>query len=97
MLRLNYFMNEGALRRDQATGTYRVDAEKMHKAIADLSALILTLQGDGDLEGVKALMEKEGSIKPEMQKDLDRLKTAKIPVDVVFEQGPGVLGLGAAR
>ncbi len=97
MLRLNYFMNEGALQRDEATGTYRVDAEKMHKAISDLSALILKLQGDGDLEGVKALMEKDGSIKPEMQKDLDRLKAAKIPVDVVFQQGLEVLGLGAAR
>lgn len=97
MLRLNFFMNEGALQRDEATGTYRVDAEKMHKAISDLSALILKLQGDGDLEGVKALMEKDGSIKPEMQKDLDRLKAAKIPVDVVFEQGLKVLGLGAAR
>ncbi|MEO5584149.1 MAG: Zn-dependent hydrolase [Flavobacteriales bacterium] len=97
MLRLNFFMNEGALQRDEATGTYRVDAEKMHKAISDLSALILKLQGDGDLEGVKALMEKDGSIKPEMQKDLDRLKAAKIPVDVVFQQGLEVLGLGAAR
>ena len=59
--------------------------------------MILKLQGDGDLEGVKALMEKDGSIKQEMKKDLDRLKAAKIPVDVVFQQGLEVLGLGAAR
>lgn len=97
MLRFNFFMNAGALQRDEATGTYRVDAAKMHQAIADLSAVILELQGDGDLAGVQALMEKEGSIKPELQKDLDRLKSAKIPVDVVFEQGLDVLGLGPAR
>lgn len=97
MLRLNYFMNAGALQRDEATGTYRVDLDKMHAAIAELSALILKLQGDGDLEGVRTLMEKEGSIKPQLQKDLDRLKTAKIPVDVVFEQGLEVLSPGAAR
>ncbi len=97
MLRFNYFMNAGALQRDEATGTYRVDPEKMHAAIAELSALILKLQGDGDLEGVRALMEKEGSIKPQLQKDLDRLKAAHIPVDVVFEQGLDVLGLGPAR
>jgi hypothetical protein len=93
MLRFNFFMQAGAITRDAATGTYRVDQEKMHKAIADLSALILKLQGDGDLDGVKAWMAKEGMIKPELQKDLDRLKTAKIPVDVVFEQGAEVLGL----
>lgn len=97
MLRLNYLMNAGALQREEATGTYRLDAGKMHDAIASLSALILKLQGDGDLEGVKALMGKEGSIRPQLQKDLDRLKAAKIPVDVVFQQGLEVLGLGAAR
>ncbi|HQV37866.1 MAG: Zn-dependent hydrolase [Flavobacteriales bacterium] len=97
MLRFNYFMNAGALQRDEAMGTYRVDAEKMHKAIADLSDLILKLQGDGDLKGVRTLMEKEGSIKPRLQNDLDRLKAAHIPVDVVFEQGLDVLGLGPAR
>lgn len=97
MLRFNYFMQAGALARDASTGTYRVDPEKMHKAIADLSGLILRLQGDGDLEGVKALMAKEGSIRPELQKDLDRLKGARIPVDVVFEQGSEQLGLNAPR
>ncbi|MBS1570137.1 MAG: Zn-dependent hydrolase [Bacteroidetes bacterium] len=97
MLRFNYFQDAGAIVRDAATGTYRVDAPKMHKAIADLAGLILKLQGDGDLEGVRALMAKQGSVKPELQKDLDRLKAAKIPVDVVFEQGTQVLGLNAAR
>lgn len=97
MLRFNFFMKAGALVRDAATGTYRIDREKMHQAIIDLSALILKLQGDGDLEGLRALMKEEGAIKPGLQKDLDRLKSAHIPVDVVFEQGLGVLGLGTAQ
>jgi hypothetical protein len=97
MLRFNFFMEEGAMVRDAATGTYRVDREKMHKAITDLSALILKLQGDGDLEALRTLMAKDGSIRPELQKDLDRLKAANIPVDVTFEQGLDVLGLPAAR
>jgi hypothetical protein len=97
MLRFNYFMEAGAMARDAATGTYRVDQEKMHQAIAGLSTVILKLQGDGDLESLRALMAKDGSIKPELQKDLDRLKEAKIPVDVTFVQGVDVLGLPAAR
>ncbi len=97
MLRFNFFMEEGAMVRDPATGTYSVDKDKMHKAITDLSALILKLQGDGDLVALRALMAKDGSIKPELQKDLDRLKAANIPVDVTFEQGLDVLGLPAAR
>ena len=97
MLRFNFFMKAGALERDAATGTYRINLEKMHRAIINLSAMILKMQGDGDLESLRAWMKEEGTIKPELQKDLDRLKTAHIPVDVVFEQGPAVLGLDTAR
>lgn len=94
MLRFNYFLKAGAFHRDPAKGIYRVDAEKMHQAIIDLSALILRLQGDGDLEGVQQLMAAMGNIGEELRSDLDRLSRADIPVDVVFEQGAKVLGLG---
>lgn len=97
MLRFNFFKEAGAFQRDAATGHYRVDAERMHQAIKDLSALILTLQGDGDLEGVQRLMAGQGNIGPELQADLDRLKKADIPVDVVFEQGLEALGLVRQR
>lgn len=97
MLRFNFFMDAGAFQRDAATGTYSVDAVKMRQAISDLSALILKLQGDGDLDGVQELMKEKGNMGAELQKDLDRLKKGKIPVDVVFEQGLKVLGLSAAR
>ena len=96
MLRFNFLQRAGAVVRDSATGAYRVNPEKMHTAIAELSALILKLQGDGDLEGVRALMADQGAIGAELQKDLGRLKAAHIPVDVVFEQGAAVLGLEQA-
>lgn len=97
MLRFNFFMEAGAFQRDAATGTYRVDAGKMQQAISDLSAVILKLQGDGDLAGVQELMKEKGSMSAELTQDLDRLKKGKIPVDVVFEQGLKVLGLNTAR
>lgn len=96
MVRFNFFQQAGAFQRDAVSGTYRVDADRMGKAVRDLSARILKLQGDGDLEGVQALMRDMGAIRPELQGDLDRLKKADIPVDVVFEQGLDVLGLPAA-
>ena len=81
----------GAFTRDGATGTYRVDFDKMRQAMNALSDRILRFQGDGDYEGVKAFMAKYGAIGPELQRDLDRLATRGIPVDVVWEQGEGVL------
>ncbi|HEX2203794.1 MAG TPA: hypothetical protein VHG91_10875 [Longimicrobium sp.] len=91
--RFNYFKERGAFTRDPASGTYRVDRQKMEAAMNALSEQILRFQGDGDYEGVKAFMERYGNVDPGLQADLDRLGGAGIPVDVVFEQGPEVLGL----
>ncbi len=93
MLRFNYFREQGAFSRDEASGTYRADFEKMQEAVNSLSALILKLQGDGDYEGVQKLMESKGKIGPELQADLDRLTDNNIPVDIVFEQGVEIIGL----
>ena len=93
MLRFNYFAEQGAFVRDTASGTYRVVPERMAEAVRTLSALILTLQGDGDLDGVRSLMAEKGLVGPDLQTDLDRLAGEGIPVDVVFEQGVDVLGL----
>jgi hypothetical protein len=92
MLRFNYFNQQEAFTRDK-DGAYSVNMEKMKDAIAGLSAKILKLQGDGDKAGVLALMRKDGTVGEALQIDLDRLTTADIPVDVVFEQGLEVLGL----
>lgn len=91
MLRFNYFKDAGAFTRD-ADGRYRVNMEKMKQAMTSLSQKILKLQGDGDYAGVKALMAEQGNVGPQLQEDLDRLESAGIPVDVVFEQGMSVLG-----
>ncbi len=92
MLRFNYFNQQEAFTRDK-DGEYSVNMEKMKEAIAGLSSKILKLQGDGDKDGVLALMKKDGTVSAALQKDLDRLTTADIPVDVVFEQGLEALGL----
>ena len=91
MVRFNYFQEHGAFSRDEATGKYRVDFDAMREAVAGLSELILTLQGYGDYDGVAQLMDEKGIVPPELQADLDRLDSAGIPRDIVFEQGASVL------
>ena len=93
MVRFNFFLDEGAFVRDPETGRYSVDFDRMGAAIANLSRVLLTLQGDGDYEGAKKLMETKGIITPQLQADLDRLTQASIPVDIVFQQGVAELGL----
>jgi hypothetical protein len=89
----SYLRDHGAFVRDSASGRYRVDLGKMRSGVDSMAAKILRLQGDGDYAGVTAFMAERGAIAPDLQADLDRLATRKIPVDVVFEQGPAVLGL----
>ncbi|WP_201300875.1 dipeptidyl-peptidase 3 family protein [Sunxiuqinia indica] len=93
MIRFYYFQEKGAFERDATTGTYRVNFEKMKQAMIDLSDLVLTVQAEGDYDAAKAMIEKKGFIRDELQKDLERISEAGIPVDIVFNQGPEALGL----
>lgn len=92
MVRFNYFQDQQAFARDE-NGLYSVNMEKMTEAIDSLSELILTLQGNGDYQGVNTLVNNKGMITETLAADLARLESAKIPVDIVFEQGKKVLGL----
>ncbi|MCQ8879094.1 Zn-dependent hydrolase [Pseudoalteromonas shioyasakiensis] len=92
MIRFNFFAQEGAFSKNEQ-GLYRVNMEKMGQAMAKLSNLILTLQGDGDYQKVDQLIATHGDIKEELAKDLEKLSQANIPVDVTFKQGKTVLGL----
>lgn len=93
MIRFNYFLENGAFVRDPDSGTYRVDMAGMREAMANLSRLILTIQGDGDLVAAQRLLADRGIIGEQLSADLARLAEADIPVDVNFEQGEKYLGL----
>lgn len=92
MVRFNYFKEHGAFQRLD-DGTYKVNYDKMKEAVRSLSHLILTLQGNGDYAAVAKLVKEKGVIGTQLQTDLDRLKAAHIPIDVVFDQGVDALGL----
>ena len=92
MVRFNYFAKEGAFTRNK-NGLYQVNMSKMTSAINSLSKLILTLQGNGDYEGVDKLVKESGVISESLADSLSLLNEANIPVDITFEQGNKVLGL----
>lgn len=93
MIRFNFFKEYGAFTKDETTGTYRVNFDKLEEATDALTQLILQIQGDGDYAAVAKLVEEKAVIKSELQADLDRLAEKNIPEDIVFEQGPSVLGI----
>lgn len=91
MLTFSYFSENNAF--EYKNGTYLVNFEQMKKAVEGLGGMILKLQGDADYNGVKKLITEKSIIPENLQKDLDKLKDANIPVDIVFEQGKASLGL----
>ncbi len=92
MMRFNYFEEKKAFTRDE-NGIYTVDFEIMKDATISLMQKILYIQGDGDYKTAKEWVEKEGIVKSQLQEDLDKLNASDIPVDIIFKQGPQMIGL----
>jgi hypothetical protein len=78
-IQVNYFLDQGAFRVN-TDGTFTVDATKIRQAVADLTREIMTLQAEGSYGKAKAMIDKLGVIRPEVQRVLDR--AADIPIDI---------------
>lgn len=90
MMCFNYFEDRGAFVRG-TDGTYKVNFDKIRDAVNTWAGIILKYEGDGDYDGASAYLEVNGKIRETLQSDLTRLKTAKIPVDIVYKQGIEIL------
>ena len=93
MIQFNYFNEQGAFTRDEVTGKYKVDFEKMTQAVSSLGEKILVIQGNGDYDAASKLVEEMSIIKETLQNDLNKIGEAGIPRDIRFKQGKDVLGI----
>ena len=93
MMRFNYFRDKEAFVRDPDKGTYKVNFDEMKDAMLSLSEKILKIQGNGDFEAAKNMVEQTGVIHDTLEKDLARINNAGIPKDIRFIQGKSVVGL----
>jgi hypothetical protein len=78
-VQLNYLLDAGAFK-VMPGGTFAVDDAKIVDAVTALTREIMTLQAEGDYAKAKALLDRLGVVRPEVQKVLDRL--ANVPVDI---------------
>lgn len=93
MVRFYYFQEKGAFTRNPETGTYMVNFNKMTEAMHSLAEKTLIIQGDGNYQEAKRMLQEMGYIKDELQADLDRINKSNIPVDIRFKQGLEMLNL----
>ena len=93
MITFNTLLNSGCIVNGKKGYTVNVVAMKV--VIEKLAAELLHLQGDGDQIGVVKMLQERGIIKASLNEDLAKLEKAKIPVDIIFDQGIDTLGLKA--
>jgi hypothetical protein len=77
-LQLNYLLDAGAFRADG--GTFSVNPAHAKDAVAALTRELMTLQAAGDQQRAKEMLAKLSTIRPEVQKVLDKL--SGVPVDI---------------
>ncbi|BAX78979.1 Zn-dependent hydrolase [Labilibaculum antarcticum] len=91
MIRFYYFEENGAFKYNTKSGTYEVNVYKMRKAIESLSKLVLEIQGNGDYEAADRLINEKGFIRNGLLHDLYRIQRAKVPKDLIYDQGEKVM------
>jgi hypothetical protein len=79
-MQFNYLTDEGAFKYDPASKTFSVDHARVKEAVHKLTHDLLTLEAEGSYDAAKAMLDKYGVVRPEMQGALERLKD--VPVDI---------------
>lgn len=87
MIRFNYFKEQEAFKYNPKSGTYKINFYRMKKAIESLSKLVLEIQGNGDINSAAVIIRDKGFIHNELLNNLYRIQRARIPKDVVYDQG----------
>jgi hypothetical protein len=78
-MQVNNLFDHGAIR-VAVDGRFAIDVPKAKKAVTDLTRRIMTIQATGDYAAADALLKKTVTIRPEVQRVLDRL--GDVPVDI---------------
>ena len=92
MMCFNFFEKEGAFIRGN-NGKYHIDIDKAKMAMANWAALILKVEGEGDLDYATSYNKENSIISNTLAADLETIANSNIPVDINFIQGKKSLKL----
>jgi peptidase M49-like protein len=78
-IQLNHLLDQRAFT-IQPDGTFAVNPDRVKEGVTALTRDIMTIQAEGDYAAAKALGDRLGVVRPQVQQALDKLKS--IPVDI---------------
>ncbi|HSQ20226.1 MAG TPA: hypothetical protein VLR92_07620, partial [Blastocatellia bacterium] len=88
-VQFNYLLDEGAIKMDEAAGTFSIDTSKIKDAVRKLAGEILTIEAEGSYDKAKAMLDKYGLIRPAMQRALDKLSDVPVDIEPIFTLAKG--------
>ena len=83
-MQFNYLSDEGAIKFNEARGTFSIDHAKIKDGVRKLTHDLLTLEAEGSYDAAKALLDKYAVIRPPMKQALDKLKSVPVDIEPVF-------------
>ena len=89
MMCFNYMEQQGAFSRNEK-GLYTIDFEKAIAAMNSWADIILTTQGNGDIEFATKFRSENGGITPTLQADLDKIKSGIKPFVIAMKLFDGI-------
>jgi hypothetical protein len=84
IIQFNFLRDKGGITFDEKSGRYGIDIAKFREGVRALSEILLTIEGRGDYEAGKRLIEEKGKLDDRTEVSLKRL--ASIPVDIDYKQ-----------
>ena len=82
-IQLNYLIDFGAIRFN-TDGTLALDKGKMQEGARALTRDIMHLQAEGSYSKARDLLDRLGTLRPEVQKVLDRLNALPVDIEPIF-------------
>ena len=83
-VQFNYLTDEGAIKFNEANGTFSIDQAKIKDSVRKLTNELLTLEAEGSYDKAKAILDKFAVIRPPMQQAMDKLKNVPVDIEPVF-------------
>ncbi|HET8781867.1 MAG TPA: hypothetical protein VFM63_05595 [Pyrinomonadaceae bacterium] len=83
-MQFNYLADEGAIKFNQASGTFSVDAAKIKDSVRKLTTELLMIEAEGSYDKAKAILDKFAVIRPPMQQALEKLKDVPVDIEPIF-------------
>ena len=84
-LQFNYLTDAGAIKFNEANGTFSIDHAKIKDGVNKLTRELLMIEAEGSYDKAKRILQELAVIRPPMQQAFDKLKDVPVDIEPVFE------------